>query len=102
MADKGSGLRFGEEAVEQLVLRLLETGDLIEHLGAMALHRVGVALGVLVLAVSDRGLGHEGSQTSVIGGLGQVSELLLGHRQLLPKLAQAGAELREASLDEGP
>ena len=82
--------------------RLLEAADLVEDLGAVPLHGIGVALGVLVLTVGERRLGHERPQPGVVGGLGEVPELLLGHGQLLAELLEARADLGEAALDEGP
>ena len=93
---------LGHQPVEQLVLGLLEPADLVEHLGAVALHGVGVALGVLVLPVGERRLRHERPQPGVVGGLGEVAELLVGHGELLAELLEARADLGEAAFDEGP
>jgi len=60
-------------------LGLLEAGDALEEVGAMALHGLGVPLGVVVLAVGQRGLRQERAQASVIGGLGEMSQLLVRH-----------------------
>src|SRR3546814_21058277 len=42
-------LALGEQPVEEVVLGLLEAGYRLDELGAVPLHRVGVALGVMVL-----------------------------------------------------
>jgi hypothetical protein len=98
------GLRpgLGREPVEQLVLRLLESADLVEDLGTVPLHRIGVALGVLVLPLGQRRLRHQRAEPGVVRGLGQVGELLVRHRQLVAELLEARADLGEATLDEGP
>ena len=83
-------------------MRLLEATDLVDDLGAVPVHGIGMALGVLVLAVGQWGLGHQRAQAGIVGGLGQMTELLVGHGQLLAKLLEARADLGEASLDEGP
>lgn len=93
---------LGQQPVEQLVLRLLEAGDAREQVSAMALHGVGVALRVVVLAVGQRGLRHEGAQPCVVGGLGEVRELLVGHGEVVAQLPEARGDLRETALDEGP
>ena len=54
----------------------------------MAAHGVGVALGLAVVVVGERGLGHEGAQARVVGGIGEVGELLGTDRQLAPQLPQ--------------
>lgn len=93
---------LGQQPVEQLVLVLLEATDLVDDLGAVPLHGVGVALGVLVLALCERRLGHKGPQPGVVGRLGEVRKLLLGDGQLLAELLEARADLGQAALDEGP
>lgn len=67
----------------------------------MALHGVGVALRVVVLAVGERRLRDERAQPGVVGRLGEVRQLLVGHGQILPELAQAAGHLREAPFDDG-
>jgi len=102
VGDVGSLLRLREKTIEQIVLAFLEPVDLLDEVGPVAVHGVGVALGVLVLTVGDRSLGHQRPEPGVVRGLRQVAELLLGHGQLLAELAQACAQLRQTSLDEGP
>jgi drug/metabolite transporter (DMT)-like permease len=96
----GSGQRH--EPVEQLVLGGLEAGQGLEHLLTVALHRIGMALSVVVLPVRHRGLGHERSQAGLVGELGQVRELLIGDVQLLAEPPQPIGHLTEASLDLRP
>src|SRR3546814_68809 len=95
-------LALGEQPVEEVVLGLLEAGYRLDELGAVPLHRVGVALGVMVLPVGQRRLGDERAQAGVVRHLGEVLELLVGDSQLLAELAQARGHLCEASLHEGP
>jgi hypothetical protein len=94
-------LGLHQEAVEELVLAGLELGDPLLHLRPVTGHRIGVPLGVLVLPVAEGGLGHQGAQTGVVGGLRQVRELLVGHGELLPQLLEARRDLGEAALDQG-
>lgn len=68
----------------------------------MALHRIRVALGLVVLSVGQRRLGHQRPQPGIVGRLGQVGQLLLGHGQVVPELAEPAGDLREATFDEGP
>ena len=80
----------------------LEPVDLFEEVGAVALHGIGVSLGVLMLTVGDGGLGYQRPEPGVVGRLHQVAELLLGHGELVAELAEACAQLRQTSLDKGP
>lgn len=79
---------------------LLEPFDLLDEVGPMALHRIRMALGFLVLSVCDRGLGHKRPQACVVRRLGKVAKLLVGNGELLAELAQTSAQLRQAPLDE--
>lgn len=89
-----------EQAVEELVLGLLEAGDLGAHLPAVALHRIGVTLGLAVLAPGERRLGHERAEPGLLGLVGQMGELLVGHAQLGSQRLEAVAHLDEAAFDE--
>lgn len=97
----GSGLRFDEEAIEQVVLRLLELRDAVLHLGAVAHHRIGVPLRLLVLLRRQRGLRHEGPQAGLVGRLSQLGQLVVGDGELVTQLTEACGHLREAAFDEG-
>ena len=81
---------------------LFEAADGVDHLGAMPKHGIRVALRVMVLAVGQRRLGHQRPEPGVVGGLGQVLQLLVGDGELLAELAQARRHLGQASLHEGP
>lgn len=81
---------------------LLEAGDALEEVGAMALHGLGVPLGVVVLAVREWCLRQERAQPGVVRGVGEVGQLLVGDPQVVAELPQARGDLREAALDEGP
>ena len=56
----------------------------------------------LVLPVGERRLRHQRPQPGVVGGLGEVAELLVGHGELLAQLLEARADLGEAAFDQGP
>src|SRR3954452_2371801 len=88
-----AGPSAGDETIEQLVAAGFESGDGLQHLGAAAAHGVGVAAGVPMLAVGQRGLGHEGPEMGVVGVTTQMDELLVDDAQLLPQGAQASADL---------
>jgi len=96
----GPGL--GHQPVEQLVLGLLQPVDLVEDLGAVTMHRIGMALGVVVLPVGEGRLRDERPEPRVVGRLGQVAELLVGHGQLVAQLLEARADVGQAAFDEGP
>jgi hypothetical protein len=98
----GGSLGLGQQPVEQLVLRELELGDLLDDLGSMPGHGLGVALGVVVLPVGERGLRHERAEPGVVGRIGEVAQLLLGDGQLLTEVAEPSTHLRQAALHEGP
>ena len=66
----------------------------------MARHRVGVLLGLVVLVLGQRGLGDEGAQASVVGGLGEEGELLVRHLQLGPQPLQPLGHVGEPALDQ--
>ena len=63
-------------------------------------HGVGVAAGVVVLAVGQRRLRDEGADAGVVGLVGQLLELLLDDGQLLAEAAQALTDARQAALDQ--
>ena len=79
--------------------RRLELG---EHVGAVAAHGVGVLLGLAVLLLGQWRLGHQRPDAGVVGLVGEVRELLVGHPQLLAELPQAVGHLGEATLEQGP
>ncbi len=53
----------------------------------MGPHRLGVTGRFAVFAVGDGGLGDEGAQPGVVGGVGEMQELLVGDTQLFPELS---------------
>jgi len=83
-------------------LGLLEAGDALEEIGAMALHGLCVPLGVVVLPVGKGCLRQQGAQPGVVSGVGEMGQLLVGDPQVVAELPQARGDLREAALDEGP
>jgi hypothetical protein len=89
------------QLVEQVILGLLESGDGLCHLRPVPRHGIGVALGLVVLPVGQRGLGDQGPQASVVGLLGQLRELVVGDPQLLPERRRRSAtsDRRRSTLD---
>lgn len=99
----GSSLRscgLGHESVEQLVLGALETGDPLEQLGAVSLHGLGVPLGLVMLPIGQGCLRDERAQSSIVGCLGEVGQLILGDAELVAQLLEARRGLGEAAFDE--
>ena len=92
------GLR--EQPVEQLVLIALQLGDLVEHGGAVPSHGLGMPLGLPMVDVGDGRLGHQGPQPGVVGGIGQMRELLIRDLELGAQLLQATGNLAESPLDQ--
>ena len=79
-----------DEPVEQLVLGSLELLRSTTTTGARcARHRIGVLLGLVVLAVGERGLRHQGPQARLVGGLGEEGQLLVDDRELGLRAASA-------------
>ena len=68
----------------------------------MAGHGIGVALGIDVLTVGQRGLGDQGAEPGVVGLFGKERQLLVGDGQFLAECADSGRHLREATFDQGP
>ena len=106
-ADRGRGAGAaqsgaGDEPVEQLVLGPLEPLDLGQHRGAVAAHGLGVAGGLAVLVLGQRGLRHQRPQAGLVGLVGQVGQLLVGHLELAAGLAHALGGLGQAPLEQRP
>jgi hypothetical protein len=68
----------------------------------VALHGVGVALGLAVLAAGDGRLGHQRPQAGVVGFAGEVLELFVGDAQLLAQRSLAVGVVGESALEAGP
>src|SRR3954470_15032058 len=90
---------LGEEAVEELVLRLLQLLDRGQQAITVASHGIGVLLGLEVLVLGERRLGHERAQPGLFGGFGEESELLVGDAQLGPRLLQPLRDLAQPPLE---
>ena len=88
------------EAVEQLVLAVFERVDLELHLGSMAGHGGGMALGVTMLPIRTGGLGHQRADPRLVGLAGEVGQLLVGHAEILAETAEPPADLPESALGE--
>ena len=93
---------MGDQAVEQVVLRLLEVGQLGDDGRAMARHRVGVLLRLSVLVLGEGRLGHQGTKSGIIRGLGQCRKLLVGDAELVAEGAEALRDLRQLPLEHRP
>lgn len=79
--DVRSGLG-GDEPVEQVVLRRLELTDLGHQRVAVATHGLGVALGLAVDLLGAGRLRDQGPEVGLVGVVGEVAELLLGHGKI--------------------
>ena len=82
------GAAVGDEAIEQVVLRLLELGDLGQKGASVPVHHLGVALGLAMLPVGKRSLRNERTQSGLVGLVGEVRELFVGDRELPTQLHQ--------------
>ena len=96
------GRSAGDQPVEKLVAAGFEAGDGLHHLGSAAAHGIGVAAGVTMVTVGERGLGHERPKVGIVGVITQVDELLVDDPQFLTQGAQAIADLCEAAFDQRP
>src|SRR5947209_8614129 len=82
-ATKGPPLpAVGQQAVEELVLGLLESLDGLHQLGPAVGNGVGVLLGVVMLAIGERRLRDERAQAGLVGRLGEEGHLLVDDRQV--------------------
>jgi hypothetical protein len=94
--------RFCSQTVEQLVLFAFELLDRGLHLGSMARVGLSMALRLVVLPIGKRCLGHERPDAGLVGGLVEMSGLLVRQDKLLPKLLQPIADLLQSALDHRP
>lgn len=74
--------RLCQKAVEQFVLFGFEPGDLVGDRRPVLAHGLGMALGLGVVAFGYGRLGDQRTQTGIVGGVGQVRELLGGDLEL--------------------
>jgi len=91
--------RLCHEPVEELVLRALESADLVEDTRPVAAHGFGVTLGLAVVFTRQRCLGHQGPEMGIVRGTGKLRQLLVGHAELVTELAQPTSDLTQPSLD---
>src|SRR5262245_36352693 len=97
-----SSAGFCSQTVEQLVLFAFELVARGLHLGSMAFVGVSVALGLVVLPIGKRCLGHECPDSGLVSGIVEVFGLLLRQDELLAKLLQPIADLLQPALDHRP
>jgi hypothetical protein len=90
------------EPVEQFVLLLLKTSDIGDDFIAMATHRVGMTSGDPVLALGEWRLRDQRSKPSVIGLIGEMSELFVDNGQFVAKVPKLRTDLNEPLLQHGP
>jgi hypothetical protein len=83
----------GRELIQQLVLPGLQLCDLVLNLIPVALHRPGMAFGLLELLICERGLRDEGAQPGLVGNVREVSELVLGDCEVGAQRCQAARHL---------
>src|SRR5436190_18935575 len=93
-----SGLE--DEAVEQLVLFLFELRNPGDYVVAAADHGVGVPLGLVVLAVGQRGLRHQRPQAGIVGLLHEDGQLLVQDSEFVAGAPQAVVDLPQPALDQ--
>lgn len=93
---------FLDHAVEQLVLQLFELVYLTLHFVSMAHHGLSVAPGVAVLAVGHRRFGHQRTKPGLVGIVGEVQELLLGHCQIMAEALEPAPHLDQPPFDVDP
>ena len=89
-----------DESIQKIVLVRLELTYLGEKLVAVALHGVGMALGIAMLPLGQRRLRHQCPETCFFGFLGQVGELFVGDSEIARQGLQAFRDVPEASFDQ--
>lgn len=68
----------------------------------MTAETVGVPAGLAMLLLGERCLGHEGTETGVVGFVGELVELLLGDAEVVTRRLELFADGAESTLDLGP
>jgi hypothetical protein len=86
--------------IEEFVLFHLESDDPFDDLVPMTGERPARSLRVAVIDVSERGLGHERTNSGVIGDVGEVSKLLVGQRKFAAQLHELPTDRPQATLLE--
>ena len=69
---------------------------------SLATKRVGVALGLVGGSHFHRSLGHDGAQSSILGGFVEERELLVGDGKFRVGLLEAVAQVEQPPFDGGP
>lgn len=90
------------ESVEQVVLLLLKPTNIGNHLASVTFHRLGVTSSDAMLPFSERGLGNERSEASIVGLVGEMGQLLVGNCQFVTQVAQLDIDFREPPLQCRP
>lgn len=72
----------GRQLVEQVVLAGLQAFYLNQDVGSVSFHCPGMTIGAPVFPICEGGLGHERTDTGVVGLLAEMSHLFIGHSQI--------------------
>src|SRR5438105_9682238 len=92
--------RLGDELVEQLVLGSFQLCDRGNHVCSLVCHGIGVLLRLVVLAVGQRRLGHQGAQAGLVGGIGEEQQLLVDDLQLAAQPLEPRRYVGETPFDQ--
>src|SRR5258708_18570904 len=65
-------------------------------------HGIEVALRFVVVTVGKGRLGHKGAEPSIVSGVGEMRELLVGDDEFRPQLLQSLPHLDELALEHRP
>lgn len=79
------GASTRRELIEQLVLALLEFGDLVGNVGAVPPHRVEMSLGVAGLVARGGRFGDHRPDRLIVGVVAEMTELLVDYLELGPQ-----------------
>jgi hypothetical protein len=94
------GGELGRHPVEEGVLLTLEVGDRLGEGVPVAGQRVGMPARIACLDVAKWCLGHERTQTGVLGFVFEERELLLCDRQLGTKALETLAHVHQTPLED--
>lgn len=88
--------------IEQFILCGFQPGDLLDDMAPVAAHGLCVTVRLPMVFISERCLGDQRPEPSIIGYRSELCKLLVGHAQLLTEPPQPVSDLLEAPLDRSP